>query len=276
MFRNFSQSSIVVFDIETIPDADEIRRYRVNDTRYDGLNDEDLIQLAFKDQREKTSSDFLSIIYHKIVSLSVLHVTPSTMELITFGDNVPEEEIVKSFFYYLNAYAPKLVSYNGRRFDIPLLLTKALKHNIDCTGYYERTNPSHKKTRSTNYRTKFEEDFNIDVYESITQFNSLSGFTLDAVSKYLGLTGKPGIDGSEVYSNYLNGNKQKIQEYCESDVLSTYYTFLKFSFVSGKISIAEFESEVKRLSDYIDEKHKNKIYSTSFEILKKDNNVTTR
>ncbi|OOC29704.1 GTPase, partial [Helicobacter pylori] len=43
-------------------------------------------------------------------------------------DFASEKELLEDFFKYFNEKQPRLISFNGRGFDMPLLTLKALKY----------------------------------------------------------------------------------------------------------------------------------------------------
>jgi predicted PolB exonuclease-like 3'-5' exonuclease len=79
----------------------------------------------------------------------------------------------------------------------------------------------------------------------------LSGFKKPApltdIAQLIGAPGKYGIDGSKVTDYYLQNNIKKIRDYCETDVLNTYFVFLRYQLISNSISkekYLELKSEI--------------------------------
>jgi predicted PolB exonuclease-like 3'-5' exonuclease len=63
----------------------------------------------------------------------------------------------------------------------------------------------------------------------------------------LGLPGKLGFSGDQVWDAYLEGRLPAIRRYCETDVLNTYLIYLRFQFMRGQIDRAGMDAEVERL-----------------------------
>jgi predicted PolB exonuclease-like 3'-5' exonuclease len=87
----------------------------------------------------------------------------------------------------------------------------------------------------------------------------LSGFqgrgraSLDDVATLLGLPGKVGMHGSQVWDVYLEGGLSRIRNYCETDVLNTYLVYLRFQLLRGHLDGAGHASEVARVRKLLDE-----------------------
>ena len=67
---------------------------------------------------------------------------------------------------------------------------------------------------------------------------------LDAMSRLSGFPGKLGMDGSEVYSAFMDGKIDDIRRYCETDVMNTYLLYLRFQQLRGTMSAAQYAAEV--------------------------------
>jgi hypothetical protein len=69
----------------------------------------------------------------------------------------------------------------------------------------------------------------------------------------LGFPGKLGMQGAEVWGEYLQGGLRRIRAYCETDVLNTYLIFLRFQLVRGQLNPAEHTGEVARVRKLLQE-----------------------
>ena len=81
----------------------------------------------------------------------------------------------------------------------------------------------------------------------------LSGFqgrgrvSLENVACLLGLPGKLGFSGAQVWDAYLEGNLDGIRRYCETDVLNTYLVYLRFQLLRGRLTREGHAEEVERV-----------------------------
>jgi 3'-5' exonuclease len=87
----------------------------------------------------------------------------------------------------------------------------------------------------------------------------LSGFqgrgraSLQDVACLLGLPGKLGMQGSEVWEVFLKGGLKRIRDYCETDVLNTYLIYLRFELLRGNLNAVEHANEIARVRQMLAE-----------------------
>ena len=126
--------TLLVFDIETIPDIDSGRKLY----SLDGLSDEDTAKALFALRRNKAGHDFLPHYLQKIVAISLVMANASVVKVWSLGDEASDEkELIERFFNGIDRYTPTLVSWNGSGFDLPVLHYRALHHGICAPTYWE-------------------------------------------------------------------------------------------------------------------------------------------
>jgi predicted PolB exonuclease-like 3'-5' exonuclease len=226
------------FDIETVPDVD------LGKVLYglDGLSDVDVAQAMMNKRMQATGSEFLPLHQHRVVAISIAYRSASGFRVWTLGESdAGEEEIVKRFFDGLSKYSPDLISWNGSGFDLPVLHYRALKYGVDASRYWE-TGDSDQSFRWNNYLSRFHWR-HMDLMDVLSGFQGRSRAPLDEIALMLGFPGKLGMSGSKVWEYYLEGEIDRIRNYCETDVLNTYLIYLAFERMRGNLSPAEFLSE---------------------------------
>jgi hypothetical protein len=72
----------------------------------------------------------------------------------------------------------------------------------------------------------------------------------------LGLPGKMGIDGSQVWNYFQRGELETIRHYCETDVPNTYLVFLRFELIRGKLTESEYLKECEHLRAVLEKENK--------------------
>jgi predicted PolB exonuclease-like 3'-5' exonuclease len=87
----------------------------------------------------------------------------------------------------------------------------------------------------------------MDLMDILSGFQGRGRASLAAIACLLGLPGKLGMDGSQVWDEYLGGGIKRIRDYCETDVLNTYLIYLRFELLRGRLSAAEHLGEVVRV-----------------------------
>lgn len=231
---------VCIFDCETIPDIDLVRQ------NFDlkGLSDSDAIDKAQKDYaNEHNGSTFLPLPYHRLVTLSAV-IANDFGEFIKVGDfgngSDNEEEIIRHFFSFIDEKNPRLVSFNGRGFDMPMLLIRAMRYNISFPAWFDQNNPQLNKSKWENYRQRYSEAFHTDLLDSLGNFGAVRNLKLDLICTMAGIPGKYDVSGDQVTTLYFQGELEKIKEYCQSDVLNTYWLWLKYELLQGKLTIEDY------------------------------------
>ncbi|MBD3661072.1 MAG: 3'-5' exonuclease [Arenibacter algicola] len=230
--------SLFVFDIETVPDTDAVP----NLVGAVGASVEERREALEHYHLEATNgaNAFPRQPFHKVVAVSFLAAeiesdgrfeTYYLKELRSGGSlDSPEADLVKGFFQYLDKFRPRLVSYNGRGFDLPVLRHRAMVHGVTALAFHDTSN------KWENYTSRYAQDFHCDLQEALTDFGAASrGLKLNEVCSVLGFPGKFGVDGSQVAPMYDAGKLGEIRDYCETDVLNTYLVYLRYQLTRGRI-----------------------------------------
>ena len=237
---------ICVFDCETIPDVELIKEQFDFDENLDDLT---LSVKAQSEQEAKSGSSFLPIPYHKVVAISAVIADEfGRFKKVSSIEGETEKEMIENFLSFIDRYNPKLVSFNGRGFDIPMLFIRALKYNLSCPAFFEQDNQMLNKTKWENYRSRFSENFHIDLLDSLSHYGAVRGMKLDTICKMANIPGKFDISGDMVMELFYNNELDKIKEYCESDVLNTYILFLKYEILKGELSKEDYNSIILEMS----------------------------
>jgi len=230
---------ICIFDCETIPDIELIRK----NFDVEGLEDKAAIDKAQTEYAEQRNTTFLPLPYHRLVALSAV-IADEFGNFIKVGDfgggKDDEEAIIRDFFGYIERKNPKLVSFNGRGFDMPMLLIRAMRYNISFPAWFDQNNPMLNKTKWENYRQRFAEAFHTDLLESLGSFGAVRNLKLDTLCTMAGLPGKYDVSGDQVTDLYYDGKLDKIREYCQSDVLNTYWLYLKYELLRGTLTLEDY------------------------------------
>jgi len=248
---------ICIFDCETIPDA-ALTRYQFD---LDG-DDKEVSKIAFELQEAKTGSSFLPIAFHQVVAISAVMANDyGVFQKVSTIQGENEKEMIENFLNFIDKHNPKLVSFNGRNFDIPMLMVRAMKYNLSCPAFYEKENKMLNKSKWDNYRYRFTDKFHVDLMDHISEFGAVRGLKLDLLCTMMGIPGKFDVSGDQVFSLYYDGEIEKIKEYCESDVLNTYWLYLKYELLKGNIL---FEDYLQNLDIMSEKLPKDKSYSDIF------------
>ena len=235
-----------VFDIETVPDVELGRRLH-------GLGDADDARVAeamFAARREATGSDFLSFEMHRIVAISAVLRSRDQFNVWSLGEvDAPEDELVQRFFTGIEKYRPTLVSWNGAGFDLPVLHYRALKHGVVAPRYWD-TGDLDPTSRYNHYLGRYHWR-HIDVMDVLSLYQGRGRAKLEHVAMLLGLPGKLGMSGDQVWPQFQAGRIAEIRAYCETDVLNTYLVFLRFELIRGRLDAAAYATECAQVRDWL-------------------------
>ncbi|AHE67356.1 3'-5' exonuclease [Legionella oakridgensis] len=240
--------TILVFDIETIPDIHTGRKL------YDleGLSDADTAKALYAMRRAKTGHEFLPHHLQKIVAISLILSNAAQLKVWTLGDEKSEEhELIQRFFTGIDKHTPTLVSWNGSGFDLPVLHYRALLHGIEAPTYWE-AGENQQAFRWNNYLNRFHYR-HLDLMDVLAAYQNKAFAPLDEIASMLGFPGKMGMSGAKVWEEYQGGNLKGIRDYCETDVLNTYCVYLRFELMRGAINQVEYRGAIERLRCYLQE-----------------------
>ena len=234
--------NLVAFDIETIPDADLLRRSLGNVD----AGDEEIIKLAQEEQLAKTGgkSDFLPIVFHKVAVISAVIRKDNTFKISSKAiPELTEKEVVESFFNLIDKLQPTLISWNGTGFDLPVLILRALRHKVVAEGFW--TGPGDKWNQ---YKARYHEAHH-DIMDIIGMYQNKS--KLENVALACDLPGKMGYSGAKVYEMFQNEKYTQISNYCETDALNTYLVWLNLQLQNGKLSPEKFQEECNFVEQHL-------------------------
>jgi predicted PolB exonuclease-like 3'-5' exonuclease len=234
--------NLLVFDIETVPDVEQGRRlYNLQ-----GLEDAEVAKAMFTRQRQANGNEFLPLEQQRIVTISCALRSRDGLRLWSLGDpSATEEELIERFFEGIERFSPDLVSWNGTGFDLPVLHYRALKAGVVAPRYWEIGNED-PTFRYNNYLSRFHWR-HTDLMDVLSGFQSRSRASLAAIAGLLGLPGKLGFSGAQVWDAWLDGQILAIRRYCETDVLNTYLIYLRFELMRGQLGRERYLEEVERV-----------------------------
>jgi 3'-5' exonuclease len=238
---------LLVFDIETIPDAEGLRK--VWDLGPE-VSDAAVVELASQRRRQATGSDFLQPHLHRVVAISCALRERDSVRIWSLGSSADgEREIVQRFFDGIEKYTPQLVSWNGGSFDLPVLHYRSLFHGIAGCCYWD-VGDNNRDFRYNNYLGRFHTR-HIDLMDLLAGYVNRAWAPLEDIARLCGLPGKLGMDGSQVWPAWKRGEIESIRNYCETDVANTYLLFQRFQLIRGLLTPDAYAKELALVRDFI-------------------------
>ncbi|MFQ6023415.1 MAG: 3'-5' exonuclease [Acidiferrobacterales bacterium] len=237
--------NILTFDIETAPDVDTARRLY----GLDGLTDADVARVMFEKRREETGdSDFLRHHLHRVIAISTVLRHADDLRVWSLGSaDSTEAELVRRFFEGIEKFTPTLVSWNGSQFDLPVLHYRALLHGVAAPRYWDTGNAD-RDFRWNNYLNRYHER-HTDLMDVLSAYQLRAAAPLHEIAVMLGLPGKMGISGADVWDQYRAGKIELIRNYCEIDTLNTYLIYLRWELLRGNLDHAGWNREQQLVRD---------------------------
>lgn len=239
--------AFLVFDTESIPDGKLLSQVKYAD---EGLRPEEAITRAQAEARERSrdNSDFLPVTFQYPIAVCVIRVgTDFRIQGVTCLDAplFRTREIVSTFWRGVARYArAKMVTFNGRGFDLPLMELAAFRYGCAALDYFQRS------------RNRY--NGHLDLCDWLGNFGAcrLAG-GLNLFSKILGKPGKMEVSGDQVYAMYQAGKLQQINDYCMYDTLDTYFVFLRTRVLSGDLTLDQEHDLVAHAKRWITERAEN-------------------
>lgn len=216
---------ILIFDIETIPDVATGKRLYPEIAT---LDEEQALTALIALREQEANSPFMRQPLHKIACLSFLWVENGNMTLKSLSlENHSEEQILQTFFRAFEKQ-PILVSWNGKGFDIPVIMYRALQYDISVPKFFNETGDM----KYNNYLSRYH-DRHTDLMLKMAMGATFQ--PLDTVASLCGFAGKQDIDGTMVVGLVQNNEWQTLTTYCESDVINTWLLYLRWQRLTGKM-----------------------------------------
>jgi 3'-5' exonuclease len=230
---------VLVFDIETIPDVDGLRKlYELNAQ----ISDVDVAEMAFQMRRQKNGTDFMPHHLQKVAAISCVLREGETFKVWSLGGLEDDEgSIIQRFFDGIDKFTPQIVSWNGSGFDLPVLHYRGLINGVQCARYWDMGEDD-KDFKWNNYISRYHSR-HLDLMDLLAMYGGRANAPLDELAKLIGFPGKLGMDGSKVWEAYQQGKLSEIRNYCETDVVNTYLVFARFQYMRGQFTKARYEKE---------------------------------
>jgi len=172
-------ATVIVWDLETVPDL----------AGFAAAND--LVGKDDEEVRQAMGDKFPRHIYHSIVCIGALIARSDGDQWTVAALGAPhvgernEKQLIADFVARIAELKPRLVTFNGNSFDLPVLRYRAMINGVSAPGLSIRP-----------YFNRYTEDA-LDLSDALSSFISQAKVTLNELSRIMGLPGKPaGLDGS--------------------------------------------------------------------------------
>src|SRR5438105_5815602 len=136
-----TRTAFLIVDTESVPDGDLIACVKY---QADNLTADEAIERARSEARaaSPTGSDFLPVTFQVPVAVCAIRVgTEFRLQKASSLDapQYRQSEIIKKFWMGLDFYKAKLVTFNGRGFDVPLMELAAFRQGINIGEHIRKS-----------------------------------------------------------------------------------------------------------------------------------------
>lgn len=232
---------VLVFDIESIPDIAGLRQLRDDPADW---SDAQVYEAWLAERKAKGQNDFAPLHLQRVLVISVVFRNAEGLRVHSFVDRDGQSEgkVVQTFFHSIEKHQPQLVSWNGGGFDLPVLHYRGLRHGVEASRYWDMGEDD-REHKWNNYISRYHMR-HLDLMDLLAMYSPKNNAPLDALAKLCGFPGKLGMDGSQVYPQYLEGRLEDIRRYCETDVMNTYLVYCRFQKMRGGLTETEYHQEI--------------------------------
>lgn len=222
---------LLAFDIETVPDRDRLPVDR--------------------------AGKFPKPVFHQVVSVSFVEA-----EIEIDGEGCEryrliacrsggetdwdEARLLAAFWAYFAKCPTRLVGWNSRGFDVPVLLQRSLVHGLAAPTWFRAG------SRFDSYGYRYGDMWHADLMDQLADYGACTKLSLDETAQACGLPGKLGGHGSEVEAMLRAGEHDRIRAYCEGDTLNLYGLYLRFGLLTGRLSREGHDAAVQDLVHHLE------------------------
>ena len=209
----------ITFDIETIPRQDTLSIIQYQElkkiirTRLKKMHPNGCTFSQYKDVRSlvmATNPNFGQIV---VIGLQYNRMDGATQSISI--QNTNEKALLERFWQVIKDKNVIFISYNGLNFDIPFIIRRSMIHGIEITN------------RDFLQLKRFSKNPHFDVKLVLGDWDKFAPGTLELFADLFNIpTPKDGeVNAKSVEKAVLDGNIDKVAEYCLKDVTVTYQLY---------------------------------------------------
>jgi predicted PolB exonuclease-like 3'-5' exonuclease len=142
-----------------------------------------------------------------------------------------ERRMLTDWNTFVGQNMPTLVTWAGRRFDLPVLSLRAFNLGVDQRWYNKE------------YRHRYGES-HLDLLDSLSDYGAhgFTSFTLDTFCTILGLPAKGEVKGANVLTMFNAEQIPKIEALCLMDAVRTTFVLLRYLVMRGRIDLDAYRA----------------------------------
>jgi len=236
--------NVLTFELKTIPDIDGCRKlYHLH-----GLSDDDVANAVFHKRRQEANTELLRHHLHKVIAVSAVLRTGDQLKVWSLGSvESSEQDLLERFYSGIARYTPRLVSWGGISFDLPIINYRSLLYPVNANQYWESGRSDHSDNDLSRYN-----DRHTDLMDVLSGFQISASAPLNEVATLCGFPGDLAIStNQQTWESYQAGAIKDIRSAGETAVLNTYLVYLNLQRNRGMIDQAQYETECQMVRDHL-------------------------
>jgi hypothetical protein len=164
------------------------------------------------------------------------YIRTARIGVVEGADDLPPDArelgVLRGFAQFVSDRRPTVVTWNGRRYDLPVLMMRSMRAGLPQPWYYGN--------REARYR--YTEEGHCDLADAMSDYGSCPAMGLDGMAKLIGLPGKFGnLDGAGVADAFAHGRHHEIGSYCLADAAQTAFLWLRWQHLTGRMNLVAYQ-----------------------------------
>lgn len=151
-----------------------------------------------------------------------------------------ERDMLSRLVRDVDKHRPELVTFNGRRFDLPVISARCMRHGVAFPARF-----------GVDVTHRYREEGHLDIADVLTDHGAGKHASLDAWAKLIGMPGKLDACGADVAQMVAEGRLADVQTYCMGDVVQTWAVRLRFDLVRGRLDCEAYLVAMRSLVDAV-------------------------
>lgn len=244
----------LVFNIQTIPNAEAARRLLGHPEFSDGQARDSLADYFL--EKSEGKSDFPRQPFHQVVAISYAylvlerdeHGAQWVLKRIASGgtSESSEKELLEGFFHLIETRTPRLVSFNGRGFAIPVLKYRAMAHGLSCPKWVSSGDRWH------HYESRYSSVYHVDLLEVLSDYGASTRCSLSEIAAALNVPRVTSEEDVSVRALFESGELSVLRDQCETDVCSMLLIFLRWQLFQGALNQEAYAHLMQSIYNYLD------------------------
>lgn len=229
--------NVLVFALQTVPDIDGARRL------YDlhGLSDDDVARAVLHKSRQLSNKESFPLHLQKIAAISAVWSSEERFTVWSLGSRQStEQDLLQRFYDGIDRYTPRLVSWGGNGFEMPVIHYRSMKYPLKAARYWE-IGENDSQFSQDNYLSRYHQR-HIDLMDVLAAYRKDTVAGLDEIAMLCGLPGSLQQSPGKPDDASLEYDFTQLCKRSENQVLNTYLLYLIWDRNRGNISLAEYQA----------------------------------